>query len=160
MSRIDCSPVCLLCISFVLLILACRFIMEKKSLMLSSASRAPTKRGKHVTMTRTKKAAIIKLVEGDRSQADVAKEFKISKHSFGLHKKQAKDFGSGGKVYRMSSEKCKPRHPPKARGGPSRVAEVNSLRGGPLSPGASLNRKLRRWRFKQTLKDLRSATVG
>ncbi|KAH6943713.1 hypothetical protein HPB50_025638 [Hyalomma asiaticum] len=46
-----------------------------------SASRAPMKRGKYVTMSLAKKAAIIKLVESGRSRADVAKEFQISKQT-------------------------------------------------------------------------------
>ncbi|KAH6944062.1 hypothetical protein HPB50_001510 [Hyalomma asiaticum] len=49
--------------------------------MLSSASRAPMKRGKYVTTSMAKKAAIIKLIESGRSRADVAKEFHISKQT-------------------------------------------------------------------------------
>ncbi|KAH7948521.1 hypothetical protein HPB52_024078 [Rhipicephalus sanguineus] len=55
--------------------------MDKGSSMLSSASRAPMKRGKYVTMSMAKKAAIVKLVESGRSRADVAKEFHISKQT-------------------------------------------------------------------------------
>ncbi|KAH6932629.1 hypothetical protein HPB50_008198 [Hyalomma asiaticum] len=55
--------------------------MEKRSSMLSSALRAPMKRGKYVTVSMAKKAAIIKLVESGRSQADIAKEFHISKRT-------------------------------------------------------------------------------
>ncbi|KAH8036331.1 hypothetical protein HPB51_024897 [Rhipicephalus microplus] len=54
--------------------------MDKRSPM-SSASRAPLKRGKYVTMSMAKKAAIIKLVDTGRSRADVAKEFHISKQT-------------------------------------------------------------------------------
>lgn len=39
------------------------------------------KRGKYVTMSMAKKAAIVKLVESGRSRADVAKEFHISKQT-------------------------------------------------------------------------------
>ncbi|KAH8039416.1 hypothetical protein HPB51_007269 [Rhipicephalus microplus] len=54
--------------------------MDKGSPM-SLASRAPMKRGKYVTMSMAKKAAIIKLVDSGRSQADVVKEFHISRQT-------------------------------------------------------------------------------
>ncbi|KAL3175719.1 hypothetical protein MRX96_000910 [Rhipicephalus microplus] len=54
--------------------------MDKGSPM-SSASRAPMKRGKYVPMSMAKKAAIIKLVDSRRLRTDVAKEFHISKQT-------------------------------------------------------------------------------
>ncbi|KAH7957166.1 hypothetical protein HPB52_015730 [Rhipicephalus sanguineus] len=66
--------------------------MDKGSSMLSSASRAPMKRGKYVTMSMAKKAAIVKLVESGRSQADVAKEFHSSKQTLSDYIKTSRRF--------------------------------------------------------------------
>ncbi|KAH7942617.1 hypothetical protein HPB51_028701 [Rhipicephalus microplus] len=63
--------------------------MDKESPM-SSTSRAPMKRGKYVTMSMAKKAAIIKLVDSGRSRADVAKEFDISKQTISDYIKNKK----------------------------------------------------------------------
>ncbi|KAL3225463.1 hypothetical protein MRX96_025799 [Rhipicephalus microplus] len=63
--------------------------MDKGSPM-SSTSRAPMKRGKYVTMSMAKKAAIIKLVDSGRSRADVAKEFDISKQTISNYIKNKK----------------------------------------------------------------------
>ncbi|KAH8042263.1 hypothetical protein HPB51_021347 [Rhipicephalus microplus] len=55
--------------------------MNKELSMLSSASRASIKRGKYVTISMAKKAAIIKLAESGRLRADAAKELQISKQT-------------------------------------------------------------------------------
>ncbi|KAG0417905.1 hypothetical protein HPB47_005270 [Ixodes persulcatus] len=47
----------------------------------TAPTRTPTKRGRYSTMTIEKKAAIIREVESGRSQAEVARESKISKQT-------------------------------------------------------------------------------